>query len=148
MRGLVALSATVALAVTTHAGHADFVVTNEPPQATTPEPGVNRALIIPGPGVVADEPHLDPGDRAPPPKPARPRPPLRIVEGFGDAIRLSFACRQIVPATIRLSYGPGADPGMIVSWKGGDTWPHVLTNAIKPLGLHMIVTGSNLKIEN
>jgi hypothetical protein len=37
---------------------------------------------------------------------------------------------------------------MFVTWSGGDTWPHVLGNAIKPLGLHMIETGFALVIKN
>jgi hypothetical protein len=72
----------------------------------------------------------------------------RIVMGFGDQVPLSFACRQIVPANIRVSYGAGADPGMLVSWTGGDTWPRVLGSAIKPLGLRMISSGAQIEIKD
>ncbi len=100
--------------------------------------------------MVADEPHVDPGDRQPVrarPRPA-PKPRPRIVQGFGDQVPLAFACKQIVPNAIKVSYGPGADPGMLVTWRGGDTWPHVLADALKPLGLHMVATGTRLEIES
>jgi len=70
------------------------------------------------------------------------------VQGFGEQIPLAFACRQIVPSFVKVSYGPGANPAMIVTWKGGDTWPHVLAAAIKPLGLHIQFSGSTVTIES
>ncbi len=138
--------ALLVLTLANPAARADFVVKEAPasPNLSTPSAGV----VAPGPGVVADEPHLDPGDRQSAPVPRSLIPVRRhIVVGFGDQVPLSFACRQIVPTNIRVSYGPGADPGMLVSWKGGDTWSHVLGSAIKPLGLRMVSSGSRLQIK-
>lgn len=129
---------------------ADFVVTATAPAGTAGHPA-RPGDIRPGPGVVADTPHVDPGD----PKRAalvrrRRHRTVRpsLVRGFGDQIPLSFACRQILPSSIKVTYGPGADPGMIVTWKGGDTWPHVLAAAIKPLGLHMLRSGNTVRLES
>jgi len=142
MRRLAALAATFLALASTPAARADFVVNPDPPAI----PG----QIRPGPGVVADIPHADPGDRKPRAgAPAHHQlPPMPIVQGFGDEIPLAFACRQILPASVKVEYGAGADPRMVVSWKGGDTWPHVLAAAIKPLGLHMQRSGSTVKIES
>lgn len=147
MRPLRTIVTLLAVAMAPPAAYADFVVTGAPASqsvpAGTPGGGVR------GPGVIADEPHLDAGDRRPALAPRsliRERP--RIVVGFGDEVPLSFACRQIVPANVTVNYGPGADPGMLVTWKGGDAWPRVLSNAIKPLGLRMISSGTRLEIED
>src|ERR1700744_3639446 len=66
----------------------------------------------PNTGVVADEPHVQPGDREAPRAPLRPR--VQLVTGFGDNVPLAFACRQIVPKGLSVAYGPGADPDMVV----------------------------------
>ncbi|MEO8715017.1 MAG: hypothetical protein ABI369_08385 [Acetobacteraceae bacterium] len=138
--------AVAALAVSAaSAARADFAIAKAP--ATAPAiPGQVR----PGQGVVADSPHIDPGDRRAWHAALMQR---RItapaaVTGFGDQIPLSFACRQIVPPSFKVTYGPGADPGMIVTWNGGDTWPHVLAAAIKPLGLHMLRSGQTVRLES
>ena len=146
MQSLWTIVTLLAVAMEPPAAYADFVITGAPASQSLPAGSLSGA--VPGPGVIADEPHLDPGDR----HPASARPPLirerpGIVLGFGDQVPLSFACRQIVPASVTVSYGPGADPRMLVTWKGGDTWPHVLSNAIKPLGLRMISSGMRLEIE-
>lgn len=147
MRRLRAIVILLAVSMVPPAAYADFVVAGAPASSrrSAGPPGDS----VPGPGVVADEPHFDMGDRRPA---LAPRPPIRerprVVVGFGDQVPLSFVCRQIVPASVTVSYGPGADPGMLVTWKGGDTWPHVLSNAIKPLGLRMISSGVRLEIED
>ena len=74
--------------------------------------------------------------------------PPPVVQGFGEQVPLGFACRQILPPSVRVTYGAGADPGMIVSWQGGDTWPHVLAAAIEPLGLHLLRSGNIVTIES
>jgi hypothetical protein len=96
---------------------------------------------------VADAPRVDRGESGPPtrPRPAAIRP--GPIEGFGDRVPLSFACRQIVPRNIEVGYGPGVDPGTPVSWKGGETWRLVLGRAIAPLGLRMVAAGMRLTIE-
>ena len=124
----------------TTVAHADFIVLG------SQLPVAASAAPVP-PGTVADDPHIDPGDRGSPTT-ANAAPPSRpkVVSGFGDDVPLSFACRQIVPARIKVSFGPGADPAMRVSWKGGGPWPLVLGQAITPAGLHMIESEMTLRI--
>jgi hypothetical protein len=64
----------------------------------------------------------------------------KMANGFGNQVPLSFACRQIVPPAVRVTYGRGASPDMLVNWRGGDTWNRVLRDAVKPLGLHLAMT--------
>ncbi|MBN9563409.1 MAG: hypothetical protein J0H14_22190 [Alphaproteobacteria bacterium] len=59
---------------------------------------------------------------------------------------LAFACRQIVPNAVKITYGPGADRAALVNWKGGDTWNHVLRDAVQPLGLHLVMTTMEVEI--
>lgn len=64
----------------------------------------------------------------------------KMAYGFGNKIPLAFACRQIVPQSVKVTYGPGVDPATPVTWKGGDTWNHVLRATVKPLGLRLQMT--------
>jgi hypothetical protein len=66
--------------------------------------------------------------------------------GFGKSVPLAFACRQIVPYAVKITYGPGADQAVLVDWKGGDTWNHVLRDAVEPLGLHLVMTTMAVEI--
>ncbi len=66
--------------------------------------------------------------------------PFKIARGFGRAIPLSFAARQIVPAAVVVRYGPGVDRSRLVDWSGDAPWNRVLEAAVHPLRLH-IVTG-------
>jgi hypothetical protein len=107
---------TVLTAITlTSAAQADFVVTSMP-QATQPP--------------LATE---EPANHAAPPR-------FKMVSGFGDQIPLSFAVRQIVPSTIHVTYGRGADPNALVDWRGGQAWNRTLLNAVRPLGLRLVIT--------
>lgn len=64
----------------------------------------------------------------------------KMAYGFGNKIPLAFACRQIVPPAVKVTYGAGVDPATLVTWKGGDTWNHVLRDTVKPLGLRLQMT--------
>ena len=79
----------------------------------------------------ADLPTEEPGQAA---------PRFKLARGFGDAVPMSFAVRQIVPAAIRVHYGAGVDPDTPVSWKGDRPWNQALAAAVRPLHLQ-IVTG-------
>ena len=124
------------------AAHADFLIKPDPVAGKSP----TSAQSAVGPGVVADDPHVDPADKTPavPPKKVPSRP--NLVAGFGDQVPLSFACRQIVPKIYKVGYGPGVDSNALVDWEGGQTWPTVLGRAIKPLGLHIAWSGMNFEI--
>lgn len=77
--------------------------------------------------------------------PTRPSTPL-IARGFGDQIPLSFAVRQIVPPSINVTFGPGADDAALVDWRGGKPWRLVLDEAIEPLGLRLDLRDRSLTI--
>jgi len=142
MRRLAPTIIVISFPLAFHAARADFVIKSDP--VTGNAGGAPPSLVAPG--VVADEPHVDPGDRQPAAKPKAAIRQPRLVEGFGDRVPLSFACRQIVPAQIKVSYGPGVDPTTPVTWTGGDPWSLVLERAIKPLGLHTVAAGMTLQI--
>lgn len=77
----------------------------------------------------------------------QPSPPrFGVARGFGNDIPLEFAVRQIVPATTRVSYGPGVDIQAIVNWKGGRPWPAVLLAAVLPLGMKLRATSRSVAI--
>jgi len=85
------------------------------------------------------------GDAAPPVR-LGPLPRARAVglrfktsRGFGRAVPLRFAVRQIVPSTVSVRYGPGVDPDAGVDWSGNAPWNQVLGAAVRPLGLHLTV---------
>jgi hypothetical protein len=109
------------------AAQADFVITSTPP--------------APNPPLASEVPLKTP---VPANHPMPPR--FEIAYGFGDQIRLSFAVRQIVPPTFKVTYGPGADPNALVDWKGGQTWNRVLLAAVKPLGLRLVFTHTAVEI--
>ena len=117
MRGSMILTV---LAATTlgAAARADFVITSMPP-APVPPPIVQT----------------NPDDS---PDTASTR--FKLAYGFGEAIPLSFAVRQIVPPAVKVTYGPGADPHALVDWRGGRAWNRVLLEAVKPLGLRLVMT--------
>ena len=104
----------------------------------------------PGAAMVSDEPRLSPGDRERPgalhARPRRSSSGPAVARGFGDGVPLAFACRQIVPSSVQVAYGPGVDPNASISWRGGRAWPDVLASAIRPLGLHVALSGSRLLI--
>ena len=123
------------LAAATPAARADFVV--EDPPAAAP-------ASAPAPAPIAMAPIVDPGDSQPTTPAKHDDGPAAIhwkmAYGFGNQVPLGFACRQIVPPAVKVTYGPGATPGMVVTWKGGKTWNHVLYDAVAPLGLRLVMT--------
>ena len=104
------------------AARADFVITSMPPT-----PGSITETIP---------------DYSPDPAPTR----FKLAFGFGKRIPLSFAVRQIVPGAVKVTYGPGADPDALVDWRGGQGWNRVLFDAVKPLGLRLVMTHMAVEI--
>lgn len=72
------------------------------------------------------------------PKTRAERKPIRA-RGFGNRIPLSFAIRQIVPPPIKVKFSREADRGALVDWRGGRAWPSVLRDAVRPLGLGVVL---------
>ena len=124
---------------------ADFVIKDPPPAAPASAPAP-----APATAPIAMAPIVDPGDRQPPAAPDHKGGSTvvhwKMAYGFGNQVPLGFACRQIVPPAVKVTYGPGASPGMIVTWKGGNTWNHVLYDAVAPLGLRLVMTHMAVEI--
>ena len=110
--------------------HADFVIT-----ATTTAP---PAPVVPAPPTQPRSPWS--GWHSP------AAPHFARAAGFGQQVPLAFACRQIVPAGVKVTFGPGADPAALVDWKGGDTWNRTLLTALEPLGLRIIMRPMAIEI--
>jgi hypothetical protein len=51
-----------------------------------------------------------------------------------------------VPPAVKVTYGPGADPDALVDWRGGQGWNRVLFDAVKPLGLRLVMTHMAVEI--
>ena len=123
---------------------ADFVITGQPTIVATPQ-----ATTIPDAEPAPQEPDPVPDPSDPPHQPKRGRRPPRhwqMAHGFGHQIPLAFAVKQIVPPAVKVTYGPDTDPQERVDWKGGDTWNHVLRNAVQPIGLHLVMTPMAVEI--
>ncbi len=131
-----------ALLLFAHAAKADFVVTSpEPPAAPQPQ----AAVVAPND---ASSPGASRSAEPVPNQREQDQPRFKMAYGFGNEVPLSFACKQIVPPAVKVTYGPGADPQALVDWKDGDTWNHVLRNAVQPLGLHLVMTWMAVEIRN
>ena len=117
---------------------ADFVVSGQAaahtPATDAPQPAQSNQK--------ADEAVSN--DTAPSHTPIRPR--FMVAQGFGDAVPLRFAVRQIVPKSVRIVYGPGTSPDALVTWKGGQGWNWVLFHAVRPLGLRLVLTPMAVEI--
>lgn len=127
-----------ALLSVTMAGHAraEFVVKTAQPLRVT---GLEPQPAAP----TAPETSAEGQDDAPP---RLTKPRFKTAYGFGKSVPLAFACRQIVPRAVKITYGPGADQTALVDWKGGDTWNRVLRDAVQPLGLHLVMTTMAVEI--
>lgn len=62
-------------------------------------------------------------------------PAAEIVSGFGMDLPLAIALQQVVPAGYQFSFATDVDPGMNVSWQGGQGWERVLSDMLSRQGL-------------
>ena len=129
---LLLLTAVVSLTIAGHA-RAEFVVKTAQPERAAP--AVAQTVTTSDAAVPSTDSAA---------QPIKPR--FKMAYGFGSNVPLAFACRQIVPRAVKVTYGPGADGAALVSWKGGDTWNHVLRDAVQPLGLHLVMTTMAVEI--
>ena len=73
---------------------------------------------------------------------------LAVADGFGHQVPLAFAARQIVPSSVKVSFGPAVDPEtLLVDWKGGRPWPDVLRSTLRPAGLLVTFRSGTVRIE-
>lgn len=135
MRAL--LLTTAFIAATNVNAHAEFVIKTAQPVRVPDAPAQPAVAPMPPTPIAEDQPEA-------PPQPTKPR--FKMAYGFGKGVPLSFACRQIVPSAVRITYGPGADRTTLVDWKGGDTWNRVLRDAVQRLGLHLVMTTMAVEI--
>ena len=135
------LVAAALVLATASVARADFVITGMKTIQAEPRQGASG-----GQDPAASPP--EDGDQNADTSPAPSKPRFKTADGFGDQVPLSFACRQIIPPAVKVILGPGADPKALVDWKGGDTWNHVLRDAVKPLGLHLVMTTMAVEIRN
>lgn len=123
-----------------------------------------RVTAVPQPPAISDTPHVSPDDvpgyvgrRVPRtwhPKitggslkaGGRQSASAKIVRGFGAGVPLSFACRQIIPATISVIFSDDVDPETPVNWTGGRAWAAVLRDALRPAGLVIVPHGTTIEI--
>ncbi len=131
------VSSVVLVLVLTPCARADFVITlpAQPAADTTPVFSVAGPMTDTKPGELAPRQGRHPIE-----------PRFGVARGFGDHIPLRFAVRQIVPPALKVIYGPGVSRNMVVSWKGGDGWDHVLSKAVRPLGLRLVMTDMAVEI--
>ena len=111
------------------AAHAEFQVSGP---AVSPAPAPERS---------SDPlaPRARPGKR-----PAEPA----VADGFGNQVPLAFAARQIVPSSVKISFGPAVDPEtVLVDWKGGRPWPDVLRSTLRLVGLQVTFRSDTVRIE-
>ena len=64
---------------------------------------------------------------------------IPVAHGFGKEVPLAFATRQIVPAKVKVTFGPGVDYAALVDCKGGRPWTETLKAAVRPVGLRVVV---------
>lgn len=76
-----------------------------------------------------------------------PKPQFLQAAGFGNSVPLSFAASQIVPPSVRVTYGPGVESESSVTWRGGRPWNEVLASAVAPLGYHVVIGRLSAAIE-
>ncbi len=74
------------------------------------------------------------------------RPAVAMAHGFGHDVPLAFAVRQLVPPRMRVTYGNAVDRQIRVSWDGGKPWDQVLRSVAAPLGLHVVISPTAVRI--
>jgi hypothetical protein len=52
-----------------------------------------------------------------------------------------------VPVSVKVIYGSGIDSGALVDWRGGASWTRVLIDAVKPLGLRLVLHNKAVEIQ-
>lgn len=58
-----------------------------------------------------------------------------VVSGFGADLPLVIALQQVVPAGYQFSFAKEVNPGVNVSWQGGEPWKNILAKMLQEAGL-------------
>ncbi len=112
-------------------------VSFEKPADTAPDIDITIEMNIP------EEPALTPIDV----QPADQDQSQDTIMGFGTDMALAIALAQITPPEYSYAYNTGVNPGLLVSWSGGQSWQAVLTKMIAPHGLAAIIEGRIIHIK-
>jgi len=76
-----------------------------------------------------------------------PRADDRQAVGFGNNIPLELAVNQIVPDEWEVSFAPGVDRTILVSWSGNRLWREVLAGVTGPYNYRVVYQETGLRIE-
>ncbi len=114
-----------------HPARADFRIQETAPEGGATAFGANTGADGPGPRRRVQ---------------AAIRPRVAVAVGFGQQIPLSFAARQIVPASLPVRFTPEVNQDMLVDWSGGRPWNQVIAAAVQPLHLRAVVTARGVLI--
>lgn len=66
--------------------------------------------------------------------------------GFGADIPLALAMRQIVPPQYAYAFDLSVDQGVRITWNGGKPWDVVLSDALNPHGLGLVITDKTVRV--
>jgi hypothetical protein len=69
-----------------------------------------------------------------------------VIQGFGRDIPLAIALSQVVPQGYTYAFDPAVDPGVSVSWQGGQPWDQVLNNMLVGEGYKAGIKGQQVRI--
>lgn len=71
---------------------------------------------------------------------------FNVIDGFGTEIPLALALSQIIPADYAYSFRGTVNPGVKVSWAGGQPWNIVLAGILENLGMKAVITNNTIII--
>ncbi|MGZ9108289.1 MAG: TcpQ domain-containing protein [Micavibrio sp.] len=66
--------------------------------------------------------------------------------GFGTDIPLALAMRQIVPSQYAYAFDASVDQGARITWNGGKPWDVVLSDALRPHDLGLVITDQTVRV--
>jgi hypothetical protein len=125
-------------------------ITPAPVAAAAPAPvqSTGKLIINPFPTAKTDV-TLSTKNAAPMPvaAPAASSAVYGTVVGFGSDLPLPLALNQVVPAGYAYSFGEGVNPGVRVSWDGGQPWNVVLNAMLAPQNLEAVISGNAVMIK-
>jgi hypothetical protein len=125
-------------------------MTPSPVVAATPAPAqsTGKLIINPFPTAKTDVTLSTKGAPMPVAAPAASSAVYGTVVGFGSDLPLPLALNQVVPAGYAYSFGEGVNPGVRVSWDGGQPWNVVLNAMLAPQNLEAVISGNAVMIKS
>jgi len=132
----------ITTAFLTQPAHAGFNVISESNQGTTSsltkQPEVRKTIKRRSPKITVQKKTKSVHSKQVAVKP--------VAVGFGNAVPLEFALRQIIPRSIAVSFDPRVDVSTPVNWQGGREWMAVLEDTLKSVDLKAKLQGTELII--